>query len=90
MSEKRNECKVVIADARNHEPEMYASFYRGKLNGNRPLGRIRRRWVYSIKIGLKYIAWYCMDWIHLAYLANIWMWSTFLVINWMQCAKRNL
>jgi hypothetical protein len=43
------------------EREMYARFLRGKLDGNRPLGTIRRRLVYSIKIGLKYIAWYGVD-----------------------------
>lgn len=41
--------------------EIYARFLRGKLDENRPLGRIRRRWVYSIKIGLKCIGWYGVD-----------------------------
>ena len=27
----------------------------GKATGNRPLGRLRRRWVYSIRINLKEI-----------------------------------
>jgi hypothetical protein len=37
----------------------------GKPEGSRPLGRPRRRWVYSIKIDLK-IRWDVMDWIYLA------------------------
>jgi len=69
---------------------MYARFLWGKHDGKRPFGRIRRRWVYSIKMGLKYIECYVVDWIHLVHLANIWMWNMFLVISWFQFAKRNL
>ena len=70
--------------------EMCARFLWEKPDGKRPFARIRRRWVYSIETGLKYISWYGVDWIHLVHLANIWMWSTPLVIIWIQCAKRNL
>jgi hypothetical protein len=38
----------------------------GKLEGKRPLGRQRRRWVDNIKIDLKEIRWGGMDWIDLA------------------------
>jgi hypothetical protein len=36
------------------------------LEGNRPLGRTRRRWVDNIKIELREIGWGGMEWIHLA------------------------
>jgi hypothetical protein len=38
----------------------------GKPEGKRPLGRLRRRWVDNIKIDLREIGWYAMDWIDLA------------------------
>jgi hypothetical protein len=38
----------------------------GRLEGRRPLGRPRRRWVCSIKIDLREIGWDDMDWIVLA------------------------
>jgi hypothetical protein len=38
----------------------------GKPEGKRPLGRPKRRWVYSIKIGLREIGWVGVDWIDLA------------------------
>jgi hypothetical protein len=38
----------------------------GKPEGKRPLGRPRRRWVDNIKIDLREIGWYGMDWIDLA------------------------
>jgi hypothetical protein len=38
----------------------------GKLEGKRPLGRPRRRWVDNIKMCLREIGWGDMDWIHLA------------------------
>jgi hypothetical protein len=38
----------------------------GKLEGKRPLGRQRRRWVVNIKIDLREIGWGDMDWIDLA------------------------
>jgi hypothetical protein len=38
----------------------------GKLEGKRPLGRPRRRWVDNIKIDLREIVWDGVDWIDLA------------------------
>jgi hypothetical protein len=37
-----------------------------KLEGKRPLGRPRRRWVDNIKIDLRALEWGDMDWIDLA------------------------
>jgi hypothetical protein len=39
----------------------------GKLEGKRPLGRPRCRWVDNIKIDLREIGWDRMHWIHLAH-----------------------
>jgi hypothetical protein len=38
----------------------------GKPEGNRPLGRPRRRWMDNIKVHLREIGWDGMDWIDLA------------------------
>jgi hypothetical protein len=38
----------------------------GKPEGKRPLGRSRHRWVDNIKMDLREIGWYGMDWIELA------------------------
>jgi hypothetical protein len=38
----------------------------GKLEGKRPLGRPRRKWVDNIKMDLREIGWGGMDWIDLA------------------------
>jgi hypothetical protein len=38
----------------------------GKPEGKIPLGRQKLRWVDNIKIGLRDIGWYGMDWIDLA------------------------
>jgi hypothetical protein len=38
----------------------------GKLEGKRPLGRRRHRWVDNIKMDLREIGWGGMDWIVLA------------------------
>jgi hypothetical protein len=38
----------------------------GKLEGRRPLGRPRRRWVDNIKMNLRQIGWVGIDWIDLA------------------------
>jgi hypothetical protein len=38
----------------------------GKLEGKRPLGRPRRRWVDNIKMDLREIGWYGNNWIDLA------------------------
>jgi hypothetical protein len=44
----------------------------GKPEGNRPLGRQRRRWVDNIKIDLREIAWGGMNWIDLAQYRDQW------------------
>jgi len=38
----------------------------GKPEGNRPLGRPRRRWDDNIKMDLQEVGWWGMDWIELA------------------------
>jgi hypothetical protein len=48
--EKRNAYRILV----------------GKLEGKRPLGRPRSRWVNNIKMDLRQIGWDDMDWIDLA------------------------
>jgi hypothetical protein len=48
--EKRNAYKILVR----------------KPKGKRALGRLRHRWVYSIKMDLREIGWNGMDWIDLA------------------------
>jgi hypothetical protein len=50
MGEKRNAYRLLV----------------GKLEGQRPLGRLRRTWVNNIKIDLLEIVWGGVDWIGLA------------------------
>jgi hypothetical protein len=50
MGEKRNVYKILV----------------GKLEGKRPLGRPRRRWMDNIEIDLREIEWGGIDWIDLA------------------------
>jgi hypothetical protein len=38
----------------------------GKPEGNRPLGRLRRRWVDNVRMGLQEVGCGCEDWIGLA------------------------
>jgi hypothetical protein len=38
----------------------------GKPEGNRPLGRPRRRWEDNIRMDVREIVWEGVDWIHLA------------------------
>jgi hypothetical protein len=49
----------------------YRIFVR-KPEGNRPLGRPRRRWVDNIKIDLGEIGWEGMDWMDLAEVRGQW------------------
>jgi hypothetical protein len=44
----------------------------GKPEGNRPLGRPRRRWEDNIRMDLREIGWGGMDWIDLAQDRNQW------------------
>jgi hypothetical protein len=50
MGEKRNAYRIWM----------------GKPEGNRPLGRRRRRWIENIKMDLGELLWDGMDWIYLA------------------------
>jgi hypothetical protein len=50
MGEKQNAFRIFV----------------GKQDGKRPLGRPRSRWVDGIKMDLREIGWYGMDWIDLA------------------------
>jgi hypothetical protein len=45
---------------------MRIGYWLGKLEGKRPLGRPRHRWVDNIKIDLREIEWDGMDWIDVA------------------------
>jgi hypothetical protein len=44
----------------------------GKPEGNRPLGRPRRRWVNNIRMDLEEVGWSDVDWIGLAQDRNRW------------------
>jgi hypothetical protein len=50
MGEKRNVYRLLV----------------GKLEGKRPLGRLRRRWIDNIMMDLLYIGLSVVDWIGLA------------------------
>jgi hypothetical protein len=50
MGEKRNAYRIML----------------GRPEGNRPLGKPRRRWEDNIKMDLGEIEWGVMDWIYLA------------------------
>jgi len=45
---------------------VYAGFWWGKPEGERPLGRPRRRWEKNIKRDLQEVRWRSMNWIDLA------------------------
>jgi hypothetical protein len=51
----------------------------GKPEGNRPLGRPRRRWVDNIRMDLGEEGWGDVDWIGLAKVRNRWR----AVVNWV-------
>jgi hypothetical protein len=53
----------------------------GKLEGKRPLGRPRRRWVNNIKMDLREIGWDDMDWINLAQDRDQWRGLVNTVMN---------
>jgi hypothetical protein len=44
----------------------------GMLEGKRPLGRLRRRWVDNIRMDLGEVGWGDVDWIGLAKVRNRW------------------
>jgi hypothetical protein len=53
----------------------------GKLEGKRPLGRLRRRWVDNIKMDLGEIGWDGMDWIDLVQERDQWRALVSTVMN---------
>jgi hypothetical protein len=65
MGEKWNAYKILV----------------GNPEGKRPLGRPRRRWVNNIKIDLREIGWYEMDWIDLAQDRDQWRALVYAVMN---------
>jgi hypothetical protein len=56
-------------------------FLVGKLEGKRPLGRPRRRWVDNIKMDLVEIGWGGLDWICLAQDRDQWRFLVNSVMN---------
>jgi hypothetical protein len=56
MGEKRNAYRLLV----------------GKLEGEGPLGRPRRRWVDNIRMDLGEVGWGNVDWIGLAQVRNRW------------------
>jgi hypothetical protein len=65
MGKKRNAYKILV----------------GNLEGKRPLGRPRRRWVDNIKRDIKERGWDDMDWIDLAHGRDQWRALVNAVIN---------
>jgi hypothetical protein len=63
--EKRNKYRILV----------------GKPEVKRPLGRPRRRWVDSVKIGLREIGWGGMNWIDLAEDRDQWRALVNMVMN---------
>jgi hypothetical protein len=63
--EKRNAYRILV----------------GKLEGKRPLGRPRHRWVDHIKIDLREIGWDGMDWVSLAQDRDQWRAVVKMLIN---------
>jgi hypothetical protein len=53
----------------------------GKIEGKRPLGRPRRRWVDNIKIHLRKIGWSGVDWIDVAQDRDQWRTPVNTVMN---------
>jgi hypothetical protein len=65
MGEKRNAYRILV----------------GKPEGERPLGKPRRRWVYNIKMDLREIGWEDVDWIDLAQDRDQWRALVNMVMN---------
>jgi len=53
----------------------------GKLEGRRPLGRPRSRWVGNIRMDLQEVGCEYMDWIGLALDRDRWRWLVSAVMN---------
>jgi hypothetical protein len=67
MAEKRNAYKLLV----------------GMPERRRPLGRPRRRWVDNIKLDLREIGWYGMDWIDLVQDRDQWRALVNTVMNFL-------
>jgi hypothetical protein len=65
MEAKRNAYRILV----------------GKPEGKRPLGRLRLRWVDSIKMDLRKIGWDGVDWIDLAQDRDQWRALVKMVLN---------
>jgi hypothetical protein len=65
MGEKRNAYRILV----------------GKPEGERPLGRPRRRWEDNIRMDLREIGWGDMDWIDLAQDRDQWRTLVNTVMN---------
>ena len=65
MGEEKEVCSVLV----------------GKLEGRRPLGRPRRRWVNNIRMDLQEVGCGYMDWIGLAQDRDIWRTLVSFVMN---------
>jgi hypothetical protein len=53
----------------------------GKPEGNRPMGRPRRRWVDKIRMDLQEVVWGYMDWVGLAQDRDRWRTLVSAVMN---------
>jgi hypothetical protein len=65
MGEKRNAYRILV----------------GKPEGKTPLGRPRRRWVDNIKMDLREIGWYGVDWMDMAQDRDQWRALVSTVLN---------
>jgi hypothetical protein len=65
MGEKTNAYRIVV----------------GKSEGERPLGRPRRRWVDNIKMDLRETGWDGVDWIDMVQNRNQWRTLVNMVLN---------
>jgi hypothetical protein len=61
----------------------------GKPEGERPLGRPRRRWEYGIRMDLKEIGWGSAYWIQLAQYRDRWRALVNTVMNLLVLAPRS-
>jgi hypothetical protein len=73
MGEVRNVCRFLV----------------GKSEGKRPLERPRRRWEDGIKVDLKEIGWWGVEWIHLAQDRDSWRAVVSAVMNLRVLAPRS-
>jgi hypothetical protein len=65
MGETRNAYKILV----------------GKTEGNRLLGRLRRRWEDNIRMNLREIWWEGVDWMHLVQDRDQWQDLVNMIIN---------